>query len=127
MLIVGTITVLISFMGTLTTYATVQSAQRQPGTFVHLIARLDHRQPIEYNALNNPNYLRFTVVDTLGRSVKVIYRNARPDNLQASERLVLKGTIRDGYFECREIVMKCPSKYKETSGYATAKLPRVPH
>jgi cytochrome c-type biogenesis protein CcmE len=30
-----------------------------------------------------------------------------------SERLVLKGSIKSGQFECKEILMKCPSKYKD--------------
>lgn len=127
LLIAAAVAVLISFMGSLSTYATVQSAKRQPGTFVHLVARLDRRQPIEYDAVKNPNYISFTVVDTLGHRVRVVYRNARPENLEISERLVLKGAIREGYFECSEIVMKCPSKYKETSGYASKMLQQVPH
>lgn len=126
-LIVVAITVLISFMGTLSTYATVESAQRQPGTFVHLVARLDRRQPIEYDAVRAPNHLRFAVVDTLGHSVQVVYHNAKPENLETSERLVLKGTIKDGYFDCGEIIMKCPSKYKETKGYAPREQPQVSH
>lgn len=116
-LIVVAVAVLISFMGSLSTYATVQSAQRKPGTFVHLIARLDRGAPVEYDALKNPNYLRFTVVDTQGHRLRVVYRNAKPRDLEISERLVLKGVVKEGYFECGEIVMKCPSKYKETSGY----------
>ena len=50
------ISVLISFMGTLTTYDTVQTAKDKPGKFIHLIARLDHTKPVEYDAVNNPNY-----------------------------------------------------------------------
>lgn len=122
-LIVVALAVLVSFMGNLSTYATVQSALDQPGTYVHLVARLDRQAPIEYNALKDPNYVSFTVVDTLQGRVKVVYRNAMPENLATSERLVLKGVVRNGHFECNDIVMKCPSKYKEGSGAAAAKLP----
>ena len=69
--------------------------------------------PIEYDAINNPNYLSFTAVDSLGKSVKVVYHNAKPDNLESSERLVLKGAYQKNHFECKEIMMKCPSKYKD--------------
>lgn len=112
-LIAGAIAVLISFLQTTTTYDTVETAKNKPGKFVHLIAKLDTRQPLEYDALNNPNYLSFTVVDSLGGSVKVIYHNPKPDNLEHSERLVLKGAIKGDAFECKEILMKCPSKYKD--------------
>jgi cytochrome c-type biogenesis protein CcmE len=43
----------------------------------------------------------------------VIYHSAKPDNLEMSEKLVLKGKYKEGNFECEEIQTKCPSKYKE--------------
>jgi cytochrome c-type biogenesis protein CcmE len=107
------ISVLISFMGSLSSYDTIATAKRKPGSFVHLIASLDHSQPVEYDAVKDPNYLTFTVLDSLGASVKVVYRNSKPENLETSERLVLKGAVKDSHFECSEILMKCPSKYKD--------------
>jgi cytochrome c-type biogenesis protein CcmE len=112
-LIAGTIAVLLTFLKTASTYDTVDTAMAKPGKFVHLMARLDKSQPIEYDAIKNPNYLTFTAVDTTGRSVKVVYHSAKPDNLEISERLVLKGKYQNGLFECRDIQTKCPSKYKE--------------
>ena len=117
------IAVLISFMGTLTTYDTVETARSKPGKFVHLIAKLDHTRPIEYDAIKDPNYLSFTVIDSLGDAVRVIYSNAKPENLEVSERLVLKGAFKDNYFECKEILMKCPSKYKDDMKAAEKNLP----
>lgn len=107
------IVVLVSFIGDLSTYETVGSAKAKPGRFVHIVARLDKSRPIEYNALKNPNHLSFMVVDSLGQSIKVVYNHARPDNLERSEKLVLKGIVRGDRFECSEILMKCPSKYKD--------------
>ena len=112
-LIAGAIAVLISFLKASTTYDTIGTAMSKPGKFVHVIAKLDHSRPVEYDAINSPNYLSFTAVDSLGKSVKVVYRNAKPDNLEVSERLVLKGAYQDDHFECKEIMMKCPSKYKD--------------
>jgi len=79
-LVAAAIAVLISFLKTATTYDTVDTAISKPGKFVHLMARLDKGQPVEYDALKNPNYLSFTAIDTLGKSVKVIYHNPKPDN-----------------------------------------------
>ncbi|KIC89956.1 MULTISPECIES: cytochrome c maturation protein CcmE [unclassified Flavihumibacter] len=107
------IAVLISFMGDLTTYDTVASAREKEGKFVHLIAKLDKTKPVEYDAIKNPNYMRFTAIDTLGNSTPVIYHNAKPTDFEKSERLVLKGSMKDGQFEADEMLMKCPSKYKE--------------
>lgn len=112
-LIAGSIAVLISFLKASTTYDTIETAKEKPGKFVHMIAKLDRSQPIEYDAVKDPNYLSFTAVDSLGQTVKVVYRNAKPDNLEGSERLVLKGAYENNHFECKEIMMKCPSKYKD--------------
>ena len=112
-LVAAAIAVLISFLKTTTTYDSVDTAISKPGKYVHLMARLDKSQPVEYDALKNPNYLSFTAVDTLGKSVKVIYHSPKPDNFEMSERLVLKGKYLDGYFDCKTIQTKCPSKYKD--------------
>lgn len=121
-LIAGTIAVLISFMGTLTTYDTVQSALKKKGKVVSIIAKLDRAHPIEYDAIKNPNYLSFVAYDSLGSNMKVIYRKEKPTNLEHSERLVLKGRMKDDHFECTEILMKCPSKYKDDMNQAKKNL-----
>jgi len=112
-LIVAAIAVLISFLPALTTYETVASAKEKMGKTVEIIARLDKSQPVEYNPLENSNYLSFTAVDSLGNKVKVVYNNTKPDNLEHSERLVLKGKMKEDHFECTNILMKCPSKYMD--------------
>ncbi len=117
------IAVLISFMGTLTTYDTIRIARSKPGKFIHLVARIDHTNPVEYDALSNPNYLSFTAIDSLGDKVKVVYKNAKPENLEISDRLVLKGSIKGDYFDCQEILMKCPSKYKDDKSAIEKSMP----
>ena len=118
-LIVVAITVLISFTGNLTTYETVASAKQKDGKFVNLIAKLDKSQPMEYDAAKDPNYLAFTAVDTLGGTVKVIYRNSKPTDMEKCERIVLKGKMQGDHFECKDILLKCPSKYKDDAAAAT--------
>lgn len=112
-LIAIAIATLISFMGNVTTYETIASAKQKPGKFVNLIAKMDKNQPLNYDPVKNPNYLTFTALDTLGNSIQVVYRNAKPTDMEKSERLVLKGKVENGVFECRDILLKCPSKYKD--------------
>ena len=112
-LIAAAIAVLTSFLQTATTYDTIETAMTKPGKFVHVMAKLDRTQAVEYDAINNPNYLEFTVVDSTGRTLKVVYHNAKPDNLEISDKLVLKGKYQDDHFECKDIQTKCPSKYKD--------------
>ena len=117
-LIVAAIAILISYMpksGTelLSSYETIAGAREKNGKDVHVVAKLDKTQPIEYDAIKNPNYLSFTAVDTVGGKVKVVYKDAKPDNLEHSDRLVMKGKMNGDVFECNEILMKCPSKYTD--------------
>lgn len=108
-LIVG----LLSYSVDFSTYDTVNSARKKPGKFVHLIARLDTTKAIEYNPIKNPNYLAFYAIDSLGGKTKVVYRNSKPTDLERSERIVMKGRMQKDYFECIDILLKCPSKYKD--------------
>ncbi len=107
------IAVLISFMGDVTTYDTIAVAKQKPGKAVTLVAKIDKTAPMEYDAVKNPNYLSFTALDTLGNSIKVVYHNPKPTDMEKSERLVLKGSVQGNHFECKDILLKCPSKYKD--------------
>jgi len=111
--IAAAIAVLVSFTGNLTTYETVASARQKEGKFVRLIAKVDKTRPIEYDPAKDPNYMSFTAIDTLGNTTKVIFRNSKPPDFEKSERLVLNGKMQNGLFECKDMLMKCPSKYKD--------------
>ena len=95
------------------TYDTILSAKKKQGKFVHLIAKLDKSVPLKYDPAKNPNYLSFTAIDSLGGRAKVIYLNTKPPELEQSERIVLKGKMQGEVFECTDILLKCPSKYKD--------------
>ena len=104
---------LLAYSSDFSTYDTVDSARHKQGKFVHLIAKLDKTKPVEYDPINNPNYLAFYAVDSLGGQTKVIYRNSKPADLEKSERIVMKGKMQADHFECNDILLKCPSKYKD--------------
>lgn len=95
------------------TYDTISSAKAKQGKYVHLIARLDRNQPIQYDPIKDPNYLSFSIVDSLGSQTKVVYHNSKPTELEQSERVVLQGKMQGDVFECQNITLKCPSKYKD--------------
>lgn len=122
-LIAAAIGVLISSMGDLSTYDSIASAKAKPGKFVHLIARLDKEKGIQYDPLQNPNYLSFHVVDSLGGRTRVVYLKGQPPtDMEKSERMVLKGSMTDSAFLCEDILIKCPSKYKEENATANNTL-----
>lgn len=106
--------ILISTMSDLSTYDTIDSAKGKPGKFLHLIAKLDTSKgkEIEYDAMKNPNYLSFHIIDSLGGSTRVVYMKGKPPtDMERSERMVLKGKMTDSAFLCDDILIKCPSKY----------------
>jgi cytochrome c-type biogenesis protein CcmE len=104
---------LLSYSADFSTYDTIGSAKEKQGKFVHIIAKLDKAKPVEYDAIKNPNYLTFYAVDSLGGNTKVVFHNSKPADLEKSERLVMKGKMQAEHFECSDILLKCPSKYKD--------------
>jgi CcmE len=100
-------------MDDISTYDSVESARRKEGKFVHLIAKLDTTKPVIYDPLKDPNYLSFVAIDSLGSSTEVVYRNAKPTDFEKSQRVVMKGSMKGEVFECKEIILKCPSKYTD--------------
>ena len=42
--------------GDFSTYDTIDAAKKKPGKYVHIIAKVDKSQAIEYDAVNNPLY-----------------------------------------------------------------------
>ncbi len=117
-LIVGLLVFSVDF----STYDTIDSAKGKPGKFVHLIAKMDKGQPISYDPIQNPNYLEFFATDSLGGHTKVVYHNSKPTDLEKAERIVLKGSMQKDHFECKEILLKCPSKYKDDKNKLTKEV-----
>ena len=111
--IAALITGLLVFSVDFSTYDSINSAKLKKGSFVHVIAKIDKSEPIEYDPIKNPNYLSFYAIDSLGGKTKVIYKNSKPGDLEKTERIVLKGKMTDDYFDCQDILLKCPSKYKD--------------
>lgn len=109
--IAAAIAVLISFFGNVSTYETFTSAQQKPGRGVKVVATLVP-ESIQYDQIKNPNYLTFLAKDTLNNVVKVVYHDAEPTDMRKSIRLVLDGKMQGENFECKSILLKCPSKYK---------------
>jgi hypothetical protein len=112
-LIAVSIGALLSLKGDLSTYDSIASAREKPGVFVHVIARLDKSRPIVYDAVKDPNYLSFYAVDSLGNQMRVVYHNPKPADLETTDRIVIKGSMEGNVFDCKDILLKCPSKYKD--------------
>ena len=60
----------------------------------------------------------------MGNSIEVVYHNSKPTDMEKSERLVLKGKVENDVFECKDILLKCPSKYKDDAN-ANAEMQKM--
>ena len=104
---------LLTMMKDISTYDSIASARQKEGKYVHLIAKLDKSKPVVYDPVKDPNYMSFYAIDSLGSQTQVVYYNSKPTEFEHSERIVLKGKMKGEVFECKEILLKCPSKYKD--------------
>ncbi|HVG12345.1 MAG TPA: cytochrome c maturation protein CcmE [Flavisolibacter sp.] len=111
------------FIKDLTTYETFSSAAKKSNQFVVVKVKLDKAAPIEYNQLKDPNKTVFYALDHDGQRTRVVYNNSKPTDIERSEGLDLNGYMRDGFFECTKLQMKCPSKYKDDMKAAQKNLP----
>jgi len=121
-LIVAALAGMSFFIKDLTTYETFSSAGEKTNKFVVVKVKLDKTMPVEYNQVKDPNLTTFYAVDRDGNKSKVIYKNAKPTDIERSEGIDLNGYMRDGYFECTKLQMKCPSKYKDNMQQAEKNL-----
>jgi CcmE len=110
--IAGAIALLVSFLD-LTTFETIAVAKQNPGKFYHVAARVDTTEKFEYDPKKDPNFCRFTVVDTNGHKMQVVYRQEKIKDMEKVTRLVMSGKFTGDFFDCTRIQLKCPSKYKE--------------
>jgi cytochrome c-type biogenesis protein CcmE len=66
-----------------------------------------------YNPVIDPNRFEFILVDNNNEVHSVIYKNAKPQDFDKSEQVVIIGSMKGDVFMADEILMKCPSKYEE--------------
>lgn len=123
LLVIGGIVGMSFFVKDLTTYETFASAAKKSDDFVVIKVKLDKETPIEYDQVKDPNKTVFYAVDQDGKRSKVVYNNAKPTDIERSEGIDLNGYMRNGYFECTKLQMKCPSKYKDDMNAAQKNLP----
>jgi cytochrome c-type biogenesis protein CcmE len=123
LLVIGGIVGMSFFIKDLTTQETFATAGEKNGEFVVVKVQLDKKTPIEYDGLKNPNLTVFYAVDQEGKRSKVVYKNAKPTDIERSDGIDLNGYMRGDHFECTKLQMKCPSKYKDDLGAAQKNLP----
>jgi cytochrome c-type biogenesis protein CcmE len=117
---IAVIAVAIGFLITaskdVTTYADFKQAT-QSGDKVKLVGQLVKDKPVEYNPEQDPNYLAFWLRDDRGETRKVVLRAGKPQDFERSEQIVLTGQMEGEVFTASDMLLKCPSKYKDQEVY----------
>lgn len=108
--------ILISASQDVTTYSNFAQAA-QNGEKVKLIGQLVKDRPVDYNPERDPNYMAFFLKDETGHVRQVVLRAAKPQDFERSESIVLTGQMQGETFEAADMLLKCPSKYKDEEIY----------
>lgn len=115
-LIVGAIVLLTTIASDASTYATFEDAI-ESGKRVKIAGQLSKDKDMVYNPEKDPNYFSFYIKDTEGEEKKVILAAAKPQDFELSEQIVVTGQMRGDEFYATDLLMKCPSKYKDEEIY----------
>lgn len=108
--------ILISASSDVTTYANFSQAA-QSGERVKLVGQLVKERPVEYDPEKNPNHLAFYLRDDAGEVRRVVLHAGKPQDFERSEQIVLTGNMQNDTFEAADMLLKCPSKYKDQEVY----------
>lgn len=110
--LVAAVSIIVSASKDVTTYATYESASHNKSR-VKIAGQIDRDYDIEYDPINSPSSFSFRMKDSDGVSKKVILKMAKPQDFETSETVVVTGKMTDEAFVATDVLMKCPSKYKD--------------
>ena len=90
---------------------------RSTGRLVKIVGQLAKEKDMVYDPVKDPNHFSFYVTDKSGETLKVILNAAKPQDFELSEQIVVTGKMQDGVFMAKDVLLKCPSKYKDEEVY----------
>jgi cytochrome c-type biogenesis protein CcmE len=115
-MVVVAIAMLTSAADDMSTYATFADAERN-GERVKIAGQLAKDKEMYYNPEEDPNYFSFYIKDAEGDERKVVLLSEKPQDFELSEQIVLTGSMKGEAFIATDMLMKCPSKYKDEEVY----------
>jgi len=112
--------ILISASKDVTTYANFAQASVSDDK-VKLVGQLVKDRPVEYDPAIDPNFMAFYLKDDAGEIRRVELLAAKPQDFERSESIVLTGQMKGETFAASDMLLKCPSKYKDQEIYVREK------
>lgn len=113
LVVVVAIAVVVSTLTDSNTYADFSQAARHPDREYHIIGTLNRQKAIDFDPRVNANQFSFYMIDEKGTEKKVIYHNAKPQDFEKSEKVVIVGRMQGNDFVASSMLLKCPSKYND--------------
>lgn len=111
------VAIIINASGDVSTYADFETAAKS-GDRVKVTGVLAKDKEMVYDPESSPNSFSFFLTDAKQNTRQVILSKPKPQDFELSEQIVLTGSMNeDGRFYADEILMKCPSKYKNEEIY----------
>ena len=119
-LIAVAIGVLMSISNDVSTFTTFSDATTS-GKVVKISGQLSKDKEMYYEPQKDPNYFTFYLKDSENAERKVVLLSAKPQDFERSESIVLTGKMDGDTFLASDMLMKCPSKYKDEEIYIKSK------
>ncbi len=119
-LIAAAIAILMSLSNDVSTFTTFSEAITS-GKVVKISGQLSKDKEMHYDPQTDPNYFTFYMKDSQEQERKVILLSAKPQDFERSESIVLTGKMQGEDFLASDMLMKCPSKYKDEEIYIKSK------
>jgi len=94
------------------TYSSFADAKKK-NTELYVSGVLNKSKELYYEPTEDPNYFSFYIIDNDKVECKVVFKGAKPQDIERSEKIVLTGRMVNDVFIASKILMKCPSKYNK--------------
>lgn len=115
------VTIVITSVGDASSYVNFSEAKEMASygneEKIHVVGQLKKNENGEVVGIEvSPNKLSFTfvMIDEDNNEQQVFYNEPVPADFIRSEQVVVVGSYKNEIFLADKILMKCPSKYKET-------------
>lgn len=115
-ILVGSLTVMLG--NSFSRYENFESSYAKKGKEFTVVGYLNKEKGIEYNPTIDPNKFSMYVLDEQKVEKKVVVLKAVPRDIEKSEKIVITGKMNGDVFEASDILLKCPSKYKNRADQA---------
>jgi len=122
LLIVGFTSLLMwNFGNSIGSYVTFEQAA-DTGKRVHVVGHWEKDKPHGFD--NRKMIFSFYMTDESGKSIRVQYNKPKPNNFEDAESLVVIGQMKNGVFMSDDMLVKCPSKYNDSSNLELSEAPQ---